>query len=333
MSANPLISVIIAVYNGAKYIRKAVESVLEQTYQPVEIVIVDDGSTDNIREVLEPFIAKSLVRYVRQANAGHGEARNNGIRQSRGEYLCFLDHDDWLEKDALRQRLEVHARYPHLGLAFTDFRMAYDAGAQGITYRDSTMKQYRCIERLPADAISARDGHVCVFNQRVLTDLIVDCFIWVGTVMIPRRVLDEVGVFDGRFKCSPDHDLFIRIVRRFEIGFTDAITAAYFQHTSNMSLGMVLLDEAVRIRTDTLSAQHEMADGDRRRVRASIADYCARRAQVLIRDGRRESARRDAIRGLKFDPRCARLYKYFLLAAMPQPIVSALRRVRRVASS
>jgi len=94
MKTKPLISVIIPTYNSTKYVKEAIKSVLKQTYRNLEIIVVDDGSTDNTREVLKPYVRGGEIRYIYQENKKQGAARNNGIRHSMGELIALLDADD-----------------------------------------------------------------------------------------------------------------------------------------------------------------------------------------------------------------------------------------------
>ena len=95
----PLISIIIPAFNAISFLPKAIESVLHQTYRNFEIIIIDDGSTDNTKSSIQE---SNFIRYFYQENQGLSSARNSGIQKSKGEYLVFLDADDWLEKDALQ---------------------------------------------------------------------------------------------------------------------------------------------------------------------------------------------------------------------------------------
>ena len=101
-----LISIIIPTYNYAEYIQKAIDSVLAQTYKNCEIIVVDDGSTDNTQEIIENKY-KNKVRYYYQENKGAPAARNKGIKKSKGEYLSFLDADDYLTESSIENRLTV----------------------------------------------------------------------------------------------------------------------------------------------------------------------------------------------------------------------------------
>jgi glycosyltransferase involved in cell wall biosynthesis len=110
MSAPPLVSVIVPVYNGERYLAAALESALGQTYQPVEVIVVDDGSTDATPDVARRY----PVRYVRQANQGTGAARNAGLAEARGSLLGHLDADDLWEPDKTRLQVAALAAHPEL---------------------------------------------------------------------------------------------------------------------------------------------------------------------------------------------------------------------------
>ena len=90
----PKVSVVVPLYNGERFIRGTIESVLCQTYKDYEIIVVDDGSLDNSKEVLQPYIEGNIIRYIPQKNQGAANARNYGIHKSQGEYIAFLDQDD-----------------------------------------------------------------------------------------------------------------------------------------------------------------------------------------------------------------------------------------------
>ena len=115
MDRKPLVSVIIPVYNGERYTAEAIESVLVQSYSHIEIITVNDGSTDNTAEVIRRFPS---VRYFEQQNGGIGSARNRGVEESKGEFLSFLDHDDLWMPDKLRLQLQAFEEDPDLAMVF-----------------------------------------------------------------------------------------------------------------------------------------------------------------------------------------------------------------------
>ena len=119
VNTRPVFSVIIAVYNGEATIRRAIESVLSQSYTQRELIVVDDGSTDNTPQLVRQF--GDAVHYLRQENAGVSAARNAGARHAGGEWLAFLDADDWYYPDRLRLHAEWIMRDPHLDFLTGDY--------------------------------------------------------------------------------------------------------------------------------------------------------------------------------------------------------------------
>ncbi len=115
-NTNPLVSVIIPVYNCDRYLAQAIESVLAQTYQPIEIIVVDDGSTDNTSEVAKSFGA--AVQYYFQINSGSAAARNRAIELAKGDFFAFLDADDLWVEDKLTRQMAAFANNPNLDIVF-----------------------------------------------------------------------------------------------------------------------------------------------------------------------------------------------------------------------
>ncbi len=101
------ITAIIPTYNSAKYITEAIDSVLNQTYANIEIIVVDDGSTDNTENILSNYVNKNKIIYVKKKNGGPGSARNLGIKLANGEYIAFLDADDMWEKNKIEKQLSM----------------------------------------------------------------------------------------------------------------------------------------------------------------------------------------------------------------------------------
>ncbi|NEP81377.1 MAG: glycosyltransferase family 2 protein, partial [Okeania sp. SIO3B3] len=136
-TTTPRVSVIIPVYNGDRYISQAIESVLVQTYRSYEIIVIDDGSTDNTRLVLEPYIED--IRYVYQENQGVSAARNHGIDLARGELIAFLDADDFFLPDKLTGQVGVFDAQPNLGIVHSGWRRV---DRDGETIKDETPWDY-----------------------------------------------------------------------------------------------------------------------------------------------------------------------------------------------
>ena len=124
--ASPLVSVVIPTYNSAEFLIQALESVFNQTYTNYEVIVVDDGSTDNTRQVIEPY--RSRLNYIYQANQGVAVARNKGIEVARGEWIAFLDADDLFLPQKLQQQVAVFAAQPEIGMVVSGWQIANELG-------------------------------------------------------------------------------------------------------------------------------------------------------------------------------------------------------------
>ena len=204
-----LVSVVVPCYNQAHFLGEAVESVLAQSYSRFEIVVIDDGSTDNTSEIAERY---RRVRCIRQDNQGLSAARNSGLRQSKGEYVVFLDADDRLLPEALQEGIECLKAHPECAVAFGPYRLIASDG--------SFLKQRR-------QPIVDKDSYAALLQRN---------YIGVPAVVMYRRaVFESVGGFDSSVDASADADLYLRIARRFAVCSHDKVVAEYRQHGVNMS--------------------------------------------------------------------------------------------------
>lgn len=199
---NPRFSVIVPLYNKALYVKKALESICAQTYKDFECIIVDDGSTDNSADIAQSIISSlsetdhSIIRILRQPNSGVAKARNVGVENSHGEYLCFLDADDWWEPTYLEEMDKLIKTYPDAGLYGCDYYYV----------KNGKMKIY------PKNA----EGYIDYC--KVYTD----CKampIHPNGAIIPRNVFDEIGGFNPSIKMGEDFILFMQIVLKYKVAF------------------------------------------------------------------------------------------------------------------
>ena len=173
----PLVSVIIPVYNGARFLGAALESVFAQTYRPIEVIVVDDGSADDSGVIAQSF---PEVRYVRQQNEGVAAARNNAIQIARGEFLAFLDQDDLWTPEKLKVQVDHLLKNPELGYTLTHLQFFLEPG--------TTLPPW--------------------FKKELLTTVHPG---WVlGTLVVRRTVFDQVGDFATAYSAANDSDWFFR---------------------------------------------------------------------------------------------------------------------------
>lgn len=185
----PLVSVIIPTYNRARFLREALASVLSQTYRPLEIIVVDDGSIDETPRLITGF----PVRYVRGPHRGVAAARNRGIRLARGPFLAFLDSDDlWLPEKLARQ------------VAF------FEAHPEAVAVQPEEI-WIRRGRRVNPKRRHAKEGGF-IFHRCVEL-----CVVSPSGVMLRKEVLVEVGTFDESFPACEDYDLWLRLSARYPI--------------------------------------------------------------------------------------------------------------------
>jgi glycosyltransferase involved in cell wall biosynthesis len=210
-----VVSVIIPCYNQAHFLPDAIESALAQTHVPVEVIVVDDGSTDDTSKVAESY---ANVRLVRQRNQGLAAARNAGLRASRGDHIIFLDADDQLLPDAASSGIQALEQHPECAMAV----------GQG-HHMDTTGRPLET----PATWVDNTDHYAVLLN---------DCFVWMPAMAIYHRgVFHRVGGFDRSVNASADYDLYLRIARRYGIATHDQVVARYRKHGGNMTRRSALM--------------------------------------------------------------------------------------------
>jgi glycosyltransferase involved in cell wall biosynthesis len=190
---DPLVSVVIISYNCAEHVGQAIRSVLAQTWSHLELIVVDDGSTDATGDVVRG-IADDRVRYVRQANKGPNAARNEGIRQARGHFIAFLDCDDWWLPEKLSKQLAKVNGHPEIGLVYSLAIRVDTAGTQGDRF--DSIVEGRVLDRLLL-------GN-CIAGSA-------------SSAMVTRAAVDAVGMFDESLHYAEDWEYWIRVASRFAV--------------------------------------------------------------------------------------------------------------------
>jgi len=198
-----VISAVIPAYNAEQFIRRTIDSVLAQTYTDYEIIVIDDGSTDNTAEVVKSYGSK--VRYFYQQNSGDGAARNAGIYAAKGEWVAFLDHDDEWLPDKLKIQMELLSRNPQLRWCAANF------------YKQSESRRVTAGNEMALTvALGGRDyfeNFFTAFSEG-------KCKFMTSTMVVHKEVFERVGVFDAHWMRCADLDMWWRIAYRFpRIGY------------------------------------------------------------------------------------------------------------------
>lgn len=198
-ACNPLVSIIVPAYNCAHFLPEALDSILAQQYPNIEVIVVDDGSSDGSAEIAEAY--GSPVKVIRQKNQGPAAARNRGVRESRGEYLAFLDGDDvWLPGKLLAQ-LEYFASHKEVGIVYGNFKR----------WRMNEAGDYP-----PKEAFITSEQNGGIVDREsgwIYHQLLLDSIICIITAVIPRSLFETLGGFDESLRVGEDYDFWLRASR------------------------------------------------------------------------------------------------------------------------
>ena len=204
----PLVSVVIPVFNGAAYVAKAIQSVQNQTMQDVEIIVVDDGSTDGTQEILMELERSAGIRMVLQQHQGASVARNTGIERARGDFIAFLDSDDvWLPEKLARQ-LDYFRNHPEVGLVYTGLEIV---GEDGVIHEQVSAGDWG----KGATARAFMGGHGPLLSSS----------------LVRSDLVRKAGGFNPTIGLRGDDlDFFIRVFRMTEFGCIDEVLVRYLRH-------------------------------------------------------------------------------------------------------
>ena len=201
----PIFSVIIPTYNRQKYVIKAIDSVLAQTLNDCEIIVIDDGSSDNTRAVLGPYKQKLL--YIYQENKGVSEARNAGIREAKGEWISFLDSDDEWRKDYLLTQMNHITLYPDAVAHITNSAYIFIDGTNGSNHFDHN------------EIMELFDDRSVELLERPFSFIVDHSHWFLQSTVIRREVLLQTGLLNPRLSIVEDMDLIARIALKGPISF------------------------------------------------------------------------------------------------------------------
>lgn len=224
-------------FNGESFIARAIESVLNQSSPAVEVIVVDDGSTDGTPEVVARFGPQ--VRYVRQSNQGVSVARNAGAEAARGDWLAFLDADDWYFPERLRMHTEMIQTCPDLDFLTGDFEYRDSSGA----FLGRSMERHALGRRILAKASGA---HTTIMIEEDFEEFIADHFGDMHTLSVPRSKFLQLGGYPAGFKVCEDVHFLVRL-----------LSASRLAGVVCKPLGVYLIHGESATRRDPLQAQRE----------------------------------------------------------------------------
>ena len=321
MPTGPLVSVIIPAYNAGPYIADTLESALGQTYPHREIIVVDDGSTDDTERRVEPYLRQ--IRYIRQENGGEGKARNRGLRAATGDYIALLDADDLLLPEKIEIQLQVAARHPESSMIVCD-----GAGFEGGRVVTKRLLVGALATRLDGEPTRELTGH---FYLDLLARNAITC---PAQTLIPRPVVERVGAMMEDRRVGIDWDYNLRIAHDGPITFHRDLLVGYRYLPTSISGPRRLRSFTYAVRDIPVLKRHLDLYGpnDRSFVRSSLRQ----RVREQAREAYHYARTRDSVYGREYlrklfwiAPEEPVTLLWLLATWVPSAVISALAGWRR----
>lgn len=276
---NPLVSIVIPAFNAAWCVRRAIDSAVAQSYRHMEVIVVDDGSTDETPRLLDDY-ENEIVRVIHQSNRGLSGARNTGIREARGEYVAFLDADDWWLPGKLDAQVKLLQDHPETGFCSVATRVEDDNG-NPVNLWSCPEWQGSFLETLfyqPAAVAGSGSG-----------------------VMVRRTLFDKTGMFDEQLRSLEDIDMWMRFAAVSGYACIPEPLAVILKHPDSMSRNIGVMREAaiqVMRKNRNLLPTHLKSSWWRTALAGLLIDY----AKWEYREGMSGAALQDTLRALVLSP-------------------------------
>jgi GT2 family glycosyltransferase len=344
MPESPLVSVVIPTFNRAHLLGRTIESVLAQTYPHVELVVVDDGSTDGTADVIARAHGRDpRIRYFRKENGGPASARNLGFREARGAYVALLDSDDTWAPWKLSLQIRCMERNPDLGMTWTDMEMVDPEGRTvDPAYLRHMYASYRWFDdaQLFTRAVPLREiapdladvvGGAMLRTGTIFPQIVMGNLVHTSTTVLRRDRLERVRGFDESLRYSgEDYDFHLRTCREGPVGLLDLATIRYQQGLPDRltapRYGVHLAENMLRTIGPIIAADHARLGLPERMLRHRLADAYAWAGYEHLELGETDRARARYLTSLRWSPWQPRLAKQLLFAALPFGLGVLLRR-------
>ena len=304
----PKISVVIPAFNCAAFLPGTLESVFAQTYSDLEVIVVDDGSTDNTPFVIAPY--SDRVHYIRQQNRGLPAARNAGIRAAQGEWIALLDADDsWVAEKLAKQMPRFSDR--EVGIVYSDF---------SVKYFDGRFQPSYLINRPLAS-----EGHI-------LENYIQSRFLFPSTMVFRRECLEEYGNFDEEMLACEDIELFARICSRWKVSLVNEPLVIRYEGIHNITSNQSKINRyTILALQKVLSKEPSLPDSTRKVIYKELGQQHRWMGWTAFHEGNRIQARQSLIDAIRYDKRHIRSSAVLIAASfLPGVAIDSLRKLKRV---
>jgi glycosyltransferase involved in cell wall biosynthesis len=320
----PRVSVIIPTYNRRQYIGECLDSVLAQTYTDFEVIVVDDGSTDDTESVMERYAGK--VIYKKIEHSGPSIPRNIALNMAGGDLIAFHDDDDLWQTD----HLELHVKFlddnPQIDMVFSDLELFDENG----NIYDSWMSEKPIFHSIPKKSVG---DNFWLLKSNIFDYLIQERFMTMPTLVVRRKCLDTAGHFDERLVAQVDYDLFLRLVKDHSVGYIDKALARCRVHGSNLSGNPQRRITSKTVMWEKIAGLYDdLPSSSRRLITDQLAHWYFELGYFFFSQNDFPSARKNLCRSLKKRLFNRRALVYYLTSYLPLGIIRVIRGSKAAAS-
>lgn len=307
-----MISVVIPLYNKEKQIAKTLQTVLNQTYQNFEIVIVNDGSTDRSVDEVKKFL-NSRIRLINQKNGGVSAARNRGIKEAKGEYLAFLDADDIWQNNYLQTQIDLICKYPFCGVWATDY-----------LYRRPSGKEVNTI--INNLKFEGEDGLVDNYFSVASTS---SPPLWTSAIVLRKSIIQQIGGFPVGLPLGEDLLTWAKMALCSQIAYSKKALAVYcIRDTHSFDqrpMKRISKEDPVGVELQKIYSQNKTVEG----LRCYLSSWHKMRAFDAMRNCQRLLAWNESFKALKYNLKNFKIYAIIFLSVLPESLMHLCLKLKK----
>lgn len=327
----PKVSVIIPTYNLANYICESIDSVLSQTYKDFEIIVVDDGSIDNTRDVLAKY--NGIIRYFYQENKGISAAINRGVKEYKGDYIAYLGVDDIWLPDHLNLQVNILDTNPEVAMTFSDAESFDEKGVIRVSFRSS---EPPCLlpdkNSLQYKIANTRLNDCSQFKGNFYKDFLIGNCAVSSSVLMRRKCFEEIGNFDVNLPMNQDYDLWIRIAKRYSLFYLNKVTVRYRVRDDSASGSREIRAYRYREHDAVMLKKHlnDSPDEYKALIRKRISECYRITAWWYLTLNDFKKVRRLCCKSLTYNKVQIKLYLYILISFLPVWLIYFIKKVKLI---
>ena len=334
------ISIILPTYNREKYLEKAIKSVLCQTYKNYDLIIIDDGSTDNTDKVIKRYINNPKIIFIKQSNKGAAAARNAGIKICSGDYIAFIDSDDIWKKRKLEYQLKIFDMLPDIGLVCSDFssfvnnRFEKSHLKSYFSMFDDYNLDFNDIFSFKKNIIFEKERKkINIFYGDIYEKLLFGNFIPTSTCLIKKEILNKVGLFNEKYKTLEDYDLWLKVTKNSKIAFVEYPTMIYYYNKIQLSghkFKETLFLNLIDIFTNNLSlCNKKFIIKNKQKIKKCYSIYYTNLAYYYFAKNNLIKSKYYYTKGIKKNPYNIKAYLYLIFTLFPKKTTIMIRTMKK----